>query len=95
MVIVRQKNEVSQLKKTLADYPQKGKDMNNVLDAPTKEDIREDEKRLQEMILSCETAENNFRKAIVEMLDSCRTLESMKAILDEEYLRFPGVKSVY
>ena len=66
----------------------------DILDAPTKEDIREDEKNTQEMVLLCETAESNFRKAIIEMLDTCRTLESMRIILDEEYARFPGVKSV-
>lgn len=66
----------------------------DVPDAPTEEDIREYEKHMQEMILLCETAENNFRKAIVEMLETCNTLTYMKTILDEEYARFPGVKSV-
>lgn len=60
----------------------------------TMEDIIEEEKQTREMILQCEIAEKNFRNAIVEMLDTCSSLESMRTILDEEFKRFPGVKSV-
>lgn len=65
----------------------------DVLDAPTMEEFQEDEKRCQEMISWCEYTENNFRNAIVEMLETCCSLAMMKKILDEEYVKFPGVKS--
>lgn len=63
------------------------------LDAPAEEDIKEDKEHDRVMYLSCETAEKNFRSAVADMLETCRSLESIKAILEEEFINFPGVKS--